>query len=223
MATIIKSGEKTNSGRTVRTATFNLADMSRRADTYVDELRRQAAQIIAEANQQAGEIRQRAEAEGRQAALAAVEQMLSEKVAQKMQTVLPALNRIADDFASAKQEWVAHWEKNVVQLATAIAARVIRRELSQSPEITVDLVAEALELVTTGGSMTVHLNKNDYDFLHEQIETLAQQLQNIAPTCIVPSDDVSPGGCRVETDFGTIDQQIEAQLKRVEAELCGDI
>jgi flagellar assembly protein FliH len=30
---------------------------------------------------------------------------------------------------------------------------------------------------------------------------------------------ISPGGCRVETQFGTIDQQFESQLKRIEEEL----
>ena len=222
MTTIIKSGDKTSGGRTFRTATFNLADMSRRADNYVDELRQKSARIIVEANQQAADIRQRAESEGRQTAFEAVEKTHSEKVLQQMQTVLPALNKLADEFASTKQVWLAHWEKKVVRLATAIAARIIRRELSQSPDITVDLVTEALELVTTTGKMTIHLNKDDYEVLREQVETLVKQLHNIAPTSIVPSDDVAPGGCRVETDFGTIDQQIQVQLKRVEEELIGE-
>ena len=33
---------------------------------------------------------------------------------------------------------------------------------------------------------------------------------------------ISRGGCRVETRFGTIDQQFESQLKRIEEELTGE-
>jgi len=37
----------------------------------------------------------------------------------------------------------------------------------------------------------------------------------------VASDpSLSAGGCRVETRFGTIDQQIESQLQRIEEELA---
>ena len=36
---------------------------------------------------------------------------------------------------------------------------------------------------------------------------------------IVADATVSPGGCRVETRFGSIDQTFEAQLARVEEEL----
>ena len=36
---------------------------------------------------------------------------------------------------------------------------------------------------------------------------------------IIAEASVSPGGCRVETRFGTIDQTFEAQLARVEEEL----
>ena len=32
---------------------------------------------------------------------------------------------------------------------------------------------------------------------------------------------IGRGGCRVETRFGTIDQQFESQLKRIEEELTG--
>jgi flagellar biosynthesis/type III secretory pathway protein FliH len=36
---------------------------------------------------------------------------------------------------------------------------------------------------------------------------------------LVSDATVTAGGCRVETRFGTIDQQFEAQLARVEEEL----
>jgi flagellar biosynthesis/type III secretory pathway protein FliH len=36
---------------------------------------------------------------------------------------------------------------------------------------------------------------------------------------VVADPQVSLGGCRVETRFGVIDQQFEAQLARIEQEL----
>ena len=40
---------------------------------------------------------------------------------------------------------------------------------------------------------------------------------------IVADPDVSPGGCRVVTEFGVIDETYEAQLDRIAEELaCND-
>ena len=38
---------------------------------------------------------------------------------------------------------------------------------------------------------------------------------------VVADATIERGGCRVETRFGTIDQQFESQLKRIEEELTG--
>jgi flagellar biosynthesis/type III secretory pathway protein FliH len=38
---------------------------------------------------------------------------------------------------------------------------------------------------------------------------------------VVSDTTIEQGGSRVETRFGTIDQQIESQLKRIEDELIG--
>ena len=36
---------------------------------------------------------------------------------------------------------------------------------------------------------------------------------------LAADENISPGGCRVETEHGSIDQQIEAQLARILEEL----
>ena len=72
--------------------------------------------------------------------------MLAEEVAR----TLPALGQIGAELQRERQAWLSHWEGAAVRLACAIAARVVRRELRQQPEITIALVREALELA--GGS-----------------------------------------------------------------------
>jgi flagellar assembly protein FliH len=134
-------------------------------------------------------------------------------------TTLPALDEAIRSIQRAKQSWLNHWEKNVVGLAAAIAARVIRRQLTQTPEITLQLVREALELAAGGGRLQLRLNPADYDSLGSHAKQLAARLDTLAPAEVIPDPEISPGGCRVDTEFGAVDQQIEAQLARIEEEL----
>ena len=222
MATIIKSGREFTSGHDVRAAVFNLTDMSDQANQYLGGVRQQAAQLVAEANREAEEIRQRAEAAGREAAMREVEKKIQQQIARQLSTVLPAIGKLVQTFDLSQQAWHAQWEQGVVRLATAIAARVIRREVQQTPQITLEWISESLQLITSQRKLTVRLHPEDYAALRNEVETLAAQLRGLAPTEIVADQDVSRGGCRLDTESGSIDQQIESQLQRIEEELFED-
>jgi len=216
MSTIIKSG---GSSRSAAQIAFNLEDMSQQASKYLDEVRGKAVKIIADANQQAEAIRRRAEEDGRQAATKAAEKVLDEKVAQRMQTLLPALQKVVADIADAKQLWLGHWEQSAVRLATAIAAKIVRRNVPDLHEVTLALVREALEMAAGSSHIRIHLRPADHDTLGGHVERLAKEFGRIATTEIVSDPEITAGGCRIETLYGSIDQQFESQLSRIEEEL----
>lgn len=207
------------SGTSVQPVAFSFADISSRADEYLGTVRDQAAAVIAEAHQEAETIRRRAEDAGRKAAQDAIEQILADKVAGQMETLRPAIERLVADLDAARSVWQEHWDRAGIKLAVAIAERIVRRQLEPRPEITLDFVREALEMAAGACDVVVHLNATDYENLGQQATGLAEALGPLAPTEIVADADVSPGGCRVETRFGQIDMQLEAQLARIEQEL----
>ena len=222
MSTIIKASHAAspNSSPGVQHIAFNFDDMSSQANRYLDQVRGQAAKILQEAQAQAAVIRQQAEAQGRQAALKAVESVMDEKLDKQLRTLLPALTQTAQEIAQSKQAWLTHWQQSAVQVATAIAARVIRREVAAEPQITLALVKEALEMAAGSGQITIHMHPADVQALGGQVESIAQSLRSVGAAGLVADPQISAGGCRVETRFGSIDQQFEAQLKRIEEELA---
>ena len=190
MSTIIKA---TDRNKAVQTVAFNFDDMAASANQYIQKIRGEAAKIVAEAQKEADALKKKAEAEGRREGMAAIDQMAEQRTAKELSTLKPALLQAVEEIRHAKQAWLRHWEKSAIHTAAAIAARLVRRELLQTPEIAITLVREALELAAGSAQLKIRLN---------------------------PADPASlPGGCRVETRFGVIDQQFEAQLARIEEEL----
>lgn len=221
MATIIRkdSPRETPTGRATQPISFSFTDMRGQANDYLGTVRAEAAKIVQEAHQQAEQIRRQAEIAGRKAAEAAVERVMDEKVGKRMQTLLPALEQLMREINDMRGALVAQWERSAVKVSSAIAQRIIRRELVHEPEITLDLITEALRFATGAAEITLHVSPTDYEHLGTQINRLAESLAQLAPSEIVADPSISPGGCRVETQFGEIDQQIESQLKRIEEEL----
>jgi flagellar biosynthesis/type III secretory pathway protein FliH len=205
-----------------RTA-FNFDDLRGQAEQYLAEVRREAAQIIEKAKQDAIATKHQYEQQARQAAEQSVqqrvEQLAGEIVNQRLQTLRPALERAAAAIEKGRGDWTALWESQAVHLAIAIAQRVIRRELSKAPEIQVKYIEEALELVAGNHQVRVRIHPDDHQSLGGLAEHWITPLLARASAQLVPDARVSLGGCIVESQHGQIDQRIETQLARIEEEL----
>jgi flagellar assembly protein FliH len=200
-------------------AHFNFDDVSTQAAEGVARARREAEAIIAEAMQSAAAIREQAELEGRQAAEQVVDRLLEQKVAAQFATLRPALDKGCQEFALVRQQWLAEWEERVIRLATSIARRLIRRELSVTPDIPIELVREALQLAAGSTRLRLHMNPSDLNTLAPQVQRLLDEHASAATIELFVDTSISPGGCRVETEHGSIDQQFESQLARIAEEL----
>ncbi len=219
MASVIKAGRVIPSGTKVRHCEFNLEDMSQTASMYLETVKQQAAQIVLEAQKQAADVLAQAKLQGRQAAEQEATKAALAAAETKWQSLTPALQQAIDSATQLKVAWIREWEKNVVHLVVAVAQRVIRGELSRQPQIPQQWIREALELATGASTVTLHLSPGDFASLGELREQIMEKFGQMAPAKIVSDPGLSPGGCRVVTDYGCIDQQIEAQLARIEEEL----
>lgn len=216
MATIIKTSTRDEN---VRPTAFNFDDMSAKANVYVQQVRDQAAQILADARKEAEQIRRQAELDGLKTAQKQMQTQVESETARRMQTVLPAVQAAVAELKNSKSAWQAHWEATGVRLATRIAERILRTQLPQQPQLPLKLVREALELTVAADGIRVLLNPADHAHLGKQVETLAKELAPTGGVEIIADERIGPGGCKIETRHGSIDQQIAAQLQRIEEEL----
>jgi flagellar assembly protein FliH len=175
--------------------------------------------MLATAEQDAATIRAQAESEGRQAAERGIDEVIERRMDERVTQFRPALAKALDDLQFARHEWLAHWEKQAVQLALSIAATVIRHELRADPQIPLELAREALRLAAGSARMRILMNPADVAALAGSMDRLLAEFSSLASIELVADAAISHGGCRVETEHGFIDQQFEAQLARIAEEL----
>jgi flagellar assembly protein FliH len=216
MSTILRA---TENDLCIHQPDFNFEDMATQAGRYLDGVRAEATKIVAAAMKEAEGIKRQAEADGRAAGMKKVGEMVQQRLGQQLETLLPALQQTIRDIRHAKQAWLSHWEKATVRLATAIAGRVVRRQIERDPKIPLALVREALDLAAGSSHLRIHLNPLDLQTLGTQTETLVREMAPMATAELLPDPAVTRGGCRLETQLGIIDQRLESQLARIEEEL----
>jgi len=216
MAGIIKAAGHTGPVAASALAAFQFDDVGQ---SYLQHVRAEAAEIVAAARREAAKIKTKATEEGRQAALQAAQASLRTRLDQQLASTLAALRQAAENIEQARYAWQQRWEQHAVQLAAAIAARLCRRELSRQPEITQAWIREALELAAGNGQITLRLNPDDYQSLAAHVEAITKQLTGLGAVRMVADPAITAGGCRVDTEFGSLDQQLESQLARITEEL----
>lgn len=220
---VLKATEPPRAG--LQRSAFNFDDLSQQADAYLLQVRARANDIVQQAQREAAAVLPEQEARVRQAAERTVQQralqLAGELVHERVQTLLPALEQAVSALRQAREEWLAHWEQQALCLASAIAARVVRRELAQAPDIGRVLLREALELTAGSTHLRIRLNPADLESFGDSFHQLVAELAPRASAEWIGDSTVSPGGCVVETEHGRVDQRIETQLARIEQELAG--
>jgi flagellar assembly protein FliH len=137
-------------------------------------------------------------------------------VEKKIEPLLISLQEILLKLNNIRKDTYREIEKEVVELALAIAKQVICQEISIDRDIVVCIAREALAKVEDPGSVKIVLSPSDLQFVKETRSQLSNLIQNIENVTFEASENIQSGGCIIETDFGEIDARIEKQLEAVE-------
>jgi len=220
MATVIKAGALAGDTRSRNCVTFNFEDMSTKANGYLQDVREKAAAILNEAKVEGERLRAQCRAEGRREGEQLARQTAVQELQKNLQTLMPALTQTVAELVAAKAQLLKQWESGALTLAVAMAEKIIRREVSDKPEITLGVLRDTLELAAGAPDITIRLNPDDLTSLAAAVDDVTEQLAHVGKSRVIPDPAVSPGGCRVETAFGEIDQRLESQLTRIAEELA---
>lgn len=185
--------------------------MTRSAETMAQAEQAQAATMLElekEKNRILEELRAQAYTDGYNEGKAAGEA----EAAQYVSEALQKLNEIAVAFPAA----VKQNEEKLVTLALEIAKKVIQDEIALQPEVVQRTVEMALKRVSDLEQVVVKVNPLDLDLILPKQETFKSLVPDVQNFSIEGSHTIQRGGCVIETNSGSINATINAQLGIVE-------
>lgn len=139
-----------------------------------------------------------------------------ERATRKLEPLVASLQQALARLKNLRQDVYGRIEMEVVELALAIARKVICREVKMDKEIVVCVAREALTKVEDPARIKIKMNPGDLQFINETKYQLADLVDNIENVTLAGEESVQSGGCVIETNLGEIDARIENQLQAVE-------
>ncbi|MFZ9595700.1 MAG: FliH/SctL family protein [Bdellovibrionia bacterium] len=129
------------------------------------------------------------------------------------------LQQLMEQLESARSEIFRLNEKFLIGLIFKISRMVLLRELSLDREFLSRLTLELVEGVGVRDHVTVKINSEDEGFIGMLRQDLLKRFGELKNLKIEVSPEIARGGCRVETEYGSIDSNLEQQLQRIEEAL----
>jgi len=134
----------------------------------------------------------------------------------ELRPVLERLTRAIDEIGGMRARLRAEAEADLIQLALAIARRVIRRELAVDPDALHGLVLGALEKLAGQEISRVSVHPSHAAMVTECL----RQHSSGAAIEVVADPGREIGGVVFETQRGNLDASIESQLQEIERGLA---
>jgi flagellar assembly protein FliH len=210
---------------------FSMRDVEEQARAIVLRARRQAEQILAEAQQQGQELRCQAHAQGfEQGRTEGLAQGLKQGEAAGRQAafnehgaaltnLIGTLSAASAQLDESRRRLQAEALAEVIGLAVAIARRATKLAGAFDPAVLTENMSAALRLVVHASDVRVALNPAQKHSLFEALPELKLRWPNLEHVELVGDESIAPGGCRIHTRHGTIDADLDEQVNRIAAEL----
>lgn len=129
--------------------------------------------------------------------------------------VFRSLRTAAEDLHALREKVVREAEDELIKLIMMVARKVILREVSQDRRILSNVVQAAIEGLSARAEIVIRLNPDDYALVTTSGEEyLRKELLNDRMQ-LKPDSIVLPGSCQIDTEMGTIDAGIDAQLDEI--------
>jgi flagellar assembly protein FliH len=134
----------------------------------------------------------------------------------KLEPVLRNFRQALMELEQIKKKLYEKAEKDAIELALAVAEKIVCREVSTRQDTVLNVIKAALSKVRDSEKIKIKINPTDLAYLKEPETPLTDFLPKSENITLEGDENIHMGGCIIETGFGDIDARIDRQLQLVE-------
>ena len=145
---------------------------------------------------------------------------------QAKQDLLPSLIAFADAAQALivfEEQLISRYTPQMVRLALEIAEKIIGQTLNHHPEVVESVLERAKHEVADARQIRIWLHPADFQLLSEIRPDLVKMGDKAGRKIdVAASEEISRGGCRLETEIGLVDATVPTQFDEIRRQLLGE-
>ncbi|MBO0995443.1 flagellar assembly protein FliH [Bacillus sp. SD088] len=127
--------------------------------------------------------------------------------------------QITDQSKVEYEQYVHSSESVILDLAIAVAERIMHSTFEVEPERFIPLVQTALKEVRNSKEIQIHVHPSQYELLISEKQELETIFPKDVDCFIYPDVDLEEYACQIESEHGRVDANISSQLVELKEKL----
>ena len=186
----------------------------------LDEARKQADKILADAREQAELLRERAFAEGREAGLKdgfeAAHREQREILDGEGHELQQNIREVIDSITVEKAKMLEKYVDDLKRISLAVAEKIVQTSLQSSGDIVKRMILSSTDKITRKQWAKIYLTKCDTGVSMEVDAEFLDALSSLSDNIkIITMDNGEPGTCIIELPDEIIDASASTQLENI--------
>jgi len=237
-ATLIKARHARSAGSLV---SFTFQDVEEQAQRIIADAHAEAERMLADARQEIDELREserrvvaerarnegftqgyeeglrKGHEEGRAAGTEQGRDAFVDAAAPAGEALHALLSELEHHHAALRQDA----EQELLELAVAIARRVVKHAFEVHPHAVADQVRELLTLAADRHRVVVSVHPQDFEVVSDTLPALRSLFADLGEISVSADDTLSRGSARLRTDNGLVELNIEEALDQLAVGILG--
>ena len=110
-------------------------------------------------------------------------------------------------------------EASLIRLLYLVARKVALRDIAENPGAVLPVLTQIVGEMQSAEHVTINISATDLEFINLLRDQHDPRVENLGRAKFVVGDAMQPGGCTIETNFGSVDASIEERVERAWAAL----
>ncbi len=134
------------------------------------------------------------------------------KFSRDIEERLTDLEALLKSLEQAKVEILNFNEAHMVKLVFHIANKLAHVEVEKNDQSLIEVLRGAVTLAQDEENVTVRVASEQHEFVEELKKQNGRQFDFLKKIKFEPSDEITKGGCIVETNYGEVDARVEQRV-----------
>lgn len=137
------------------------------------------------------------------------------KLTSEIQSRLTQFDQLIQTCGRLKTDLFQFNETHLVKLAMHMASRLAHIEILANPEVIKDIMKSAIEIAQNEEEVVIQVSPSQFEFCETLKRETGREFEFLKKVRFEPVEEISVGGCVIETNYGEIDARFEERVSRL--------
>jgi flagellar assembly protein FliH len=185
------------------------------AENILREASQRAKKIVEDAKAEAAALKDKVMAHAKEEGRREGEETGFKQGADEARRLVTRIQEILHEAKVKRDQIIRGSERDMLELVLEVAKKVVKREIMQDEKIVINNIRAALQKISGKEEITIRVNMADLNLTQKHKNEFLNEVKGLRNIRFVEDSSIERGGCRIDTDFGSVDAQISTQVEEL--------